>query len=116
MTKDDIHLVESAPWTSLGGHIRFDREPTAWRKKATGAWDRKELVPFGKATPEYRCKYYRCAECGHALQPTNIDYRFGCRNCGLVFGWGFGGLWGYPPGHEKVMYLSEHLSRQRDGT
>lgn len=114
MNERDVHIDERAAWTRLGGHIRFGSEPTAWRRKANGGWDRQELVPYGKATAEYRAKYFRCAECGEALLPTNMDYRFGCVNCGLVFGWSFGGLWGYPPGHEKVMYLTAHVSKQRD--
>jgi hypothetical protein len=113
MSDRDIHIDEAAAWTSLGGHIRLGREPTAWRRKSSGGWECKELVPFGEATAEYRTQYYRCAGCARALLPTNIEYRFGCVICGLVFGWSFGGLWGYPAGHEKAMYLTAHLSKQR---
>lgn len=114
MQPKDICIDEGADWTALGGHIRFRPEPTEWRRKSSGAWERKELVPYGRASPEYRSKYFRCPECNTALLPTNVRYRFGCCGCGLVFGTGFGGLWGYPAGHSKAMYLTDHVSAQRE--
>lgn len=105
-------LGDSADWTSLGGHYRDRSAPTAWRKKQSGAWDRKELIPYGKAPSTYQEQYYRCPECNGRLLPTNVRYRFGCKGCGLVFGSGWGGLWGYPSDHEKAMRLSDSSRRE----
>ena len=104
----------SADWTSLGGHYRDGSTPTGWRKKKSNAWDRKELIPYGKAPSSYQEQYYRCPECNGRLFPTNVRYRFGCDGCGLVFGSGWGGLWGYPPDHQKAMWLSDS-SRKAEG-
>lgn len=116
MTNSDesrIEINESADWASLGGHYRSGSRPTQWRKKQSGAWDRKELIPYGKASANYRDDYYRCPECDARLLPTNLRYRFGCEGCGLVFGTGWGGLWGYPPGHEKAMHLGDPTNDER---
>lgn len=107
-----IAIDLSADWTSLGGHYRAGSAPTAWRKKKSGAWDRKELIPYGKASSSYHAQYYRCPECNGRLLPTNVRYRFGCAACGLVFGSGWGGLWGYPSDHEKAMWLSDSSSNE----
>lgn len=102
----EIRFDEDADWTSAGGHYRSSDGPTPWKKKQSGAWDRKELVPYGKASGAYREQYFRCPECDSRLRPTNVRYRFGCEGCGLVLGTGWGGLWGYPPDHPKAMWLT----------
>ena len=73
--------------------------------KNFGAWGCMELVPYAKTTPEYRTRFFRCAECNDVRLQTNIDYKFGCTGCGLVFG-SVLGLLGDRQGHEKAMHLT----------
>lgn len=105
-----IWIDEDAEWTAAGGHYRSGDKPSSWKRKQSGAWDRKELVPYGKASRKCRDRYFRCPECEGRLLPTNVQYRFGCEGCGLVFGTGWGGLWGYPPDHPKAMWLTDRRS------
>ncbi len=96
--------MELPMWTRPGWGARGDAEPSPWVKFDSGQWKRKALIQFGNATIEYREKYYRCPECGGVLWPLTREYRFGCKGCGLIFGAGFGGLWGYGKGDEKAQF------------
>ncbi len=86
---------ELPDWTFRGGSFRsgFSTEdiPTAWSRRS-GKWKREELVPYGKASPDYRRKYFICPECKKQLTLGNEEYRFRCDDCGLEFKWSFGGL------------------------
>ena len=88
-------------WCYRGGYFRppehFDK-PTEWRKvktgKRKGKWVRYYVIPYGKANPEYRDKYYRCPECGNPLKPsTTTPYTFTCMGCGKTFKYGWGNLY-----------------------
>lgn len=95
-------------WTHRGGHFRGGYEPGPWFKKRTGnqvgQWNRKELVPFGRAAPEYRAKFYVCPECGAALLPLEREYRYACSGCRLILAWSWGGLYGFGSDHEKAEF------------
>ncbi len=86
-------------WAFTGGYFRpgfsSNDVPKPW-SQISGKWKREEMVPFGKASEEYRFQYFHCPECDTGrLKPLDKEYRFGCSNCPLRFGWGFGSL------HEK---------------
>ncbi len=90
---DDDDLPD---WTFRGGHFRSgfstNDVPTKWTQKR-GRWKRDELVPYGKATPEYRTQFYVCPECAPAsLKPSDAQYEFVCEQCETQFKWSFGGL------------------------
>ncbi len=92
----NIENKESIPaWAFSGGYIRFgfstNDVPTKWTKR-NGKWNRQELVPFGKATNEYRAKYYLCPKCNNPLELSETPYCFECADCDSVFRFSFGGL------------------------
>lgn len=82
-------------WTLRGGFFRpnfgTNDVPQPWARKK-GRWKRDELVPYGKASEEYRKKYFTCPDCFSSLVIAAEEYRFKCENCFMVFGWHFGGL------------------------
>lgn len=98
-------------WCYLGGSFRFDgidATPTNWTHKASGQWQRKEMIPYGNVDADYREKYFVCAECCGLLQPhQNNAYHFYCSGCYRIWRWGFGGLWGYGSNHAEAEYLEE---------
>lgn len=110
---DDIRIDEDADWPSLGGS-RFGGSPGSWNRDKAGKWKRSGLPPYGRVDEAYRARWYTCAECGAQLLPTNVRYRYGCVDCGVVFGSGFGGLWGYAPSHAKAMRLTDACSKLPD--
>jgi ribosomal protein S27AE len=91
-------------WCYRGGSFRLDSKPGDWFKKTSGQWNKKELVPYGKANEEYQTKNYLCPECDNRLFPMDKQYRFHCSECQLIFAYGFGGLYGFGNGHEKAEY------------
>lgn len=99
-------MSDAPEWTNRGGSFRNGYTPQAWFKKRQGnqigQWNRKELIPYGRAPSEYRERYYVCPECASALFPLEREYRFACSACRLIFAWGFGGLYGYGKDHEKA--------------
>lgn len=96
-------------WCSNGGSLRLSSIPGKWFKKTTGnhvgQWNRKELIPYGKANPEYREKYYQCPECGSSLAPMERKYRFACQGCRLIFASGFGALYGFGSDNKRAEYV-----------
>ncbi|MEK7815675.1 MAG: hypothetical protein AAB294_02510 [Pseudomonadota bacterium] len=92
-------------WTLRGGSFRHSSTPMNWVKKKSGQWNRRDLVPYGKVNAEYRRKYFVCPECQNELVPLEREYRFGCLECKLVFGWGFSSLYGFGKGHERAEYI-----------
>ncbi len=46
------------PWTRRGGTLRLSPTPKPWVRKASYQWTRKELVPYGSASEDYRSRYY----------------------------------------------------------
>ena len=86
---------ELPDWTFRGGHFRLNFStndvPTKWTRK-NGKWTRNDLVPYGKATEEYREKFYLCPECQKPLQISETPYHFECDDCRLDFNFSFGGL------------------------
>jgi len=91
-----IENNETLPrWTMSGGFLRSgfstNDVPTKWTRRS-GKWTRGELVPYGKATLEYREQFYLCPECQKALEISETPYRFECSDCGLKFNFSFGGL------------------------
>ena len=110
---DKINIYESADWTTLGWRGRSER-PGPWVRDRSGKLQRSEMIPFGIATQEYRDRWYTCSDCRSPLLPTNVRYRYGCTGCGLVFGTGFGSLWGYAPWHEKAMFLTDSIAGQSE--
>jgi len=98
-------------WCYRGGSFRFSGKPGKWFKKTSskyeGQWNKKELIPFGKATFDYRKEYYLCPECDGSLEPMQKEYRFVCPNCRLVFAWGFGGLYGFGADSDRAEYIEK---------
>lgn len=96
-------------WCYSGGIFRSGNKPTRWLRKQsgtkTGQWYRNEMVPYGKATPEYRQDFYLCPECEGSLEPLEKEYRFVCPNCKLIYGWSFGGLYGFGLDSDLAEYL-----------
>lgn len=89
-------MNEIPDWTFKGGSFRSgygtNDIPSRWYKKK-GRWRRDEIVPFGKATDDYRVKYYCCPECEDGkLLPEPERRVFGCERCGLLFSTFFGSL------------------------
>lgn len=88
-------MTDLPDWTKRGGyfrpHFRANDIPKPWTD-LTGYWKREEMVPYGKASDEYRKEYFRCPECKESLTLGEEEYRFECLPCHLVFGWSFGGL------------------------
>lgn len=82
-------------WTLRGGSFRSgfttNDVPTKWTRRS-GKWKRGELVPYGKATPQYCEQFYLCPECQKALEISETPYQFECLDCSLRFKFGFGGL------------------------
>jgi hypothetical protein len=105
MTEDRLEIDEFADWTALGSG-RTGARPGRWYRAGNGQWKRSGLLPFGRIGDDHRSRLYVCAECETPLEPTTRRYYFGCVGCGLVFGFGWGGLWGYPSDHEKAMFLT----------
>ena len=106
MENDDI-----PGWCFRGG-IRLTRDkPEKWRQNISGdnigRWNKQLLIPFGRATPEYREKYYLCPECDGSLEPMLKEYRFVCPNCRLIFGWGFGCLYGFGTDSDRAEYAEK---------
>lgn len=95
-------------WCFLGETLRLSDKPDKWYKKTSGnyegQWNKKQLIPFGKATSEYREQYYLCPECDGELEPLQREYRFMCPNCCLVFAWGFGSLYGFGADDDRAEY------------
>lgn len=82
-------------WCYKGGFFRpsLHCAPSKWYKKK-GRWRREYVVPYGKASEEYREKYYRCPECESLLEPSwNKAYTFVCPNCSKIFRFGWGALY-----------------------
>ena len=88
-------MSELPEWTRRGGFFRSkfstNDVPQPWTRKK-GLWKRDELVPFGKASEEYRKKYFTCPDCSSSLKIADEEYQFKCENCYMAFGWHFGGL------------------------
>lgn len=96
-------------WCFSGGSFRAGNNLVKWKKKTSGnyvgQWNKNELVPYGKASPEYREEHYLCPECDGELEPMQKEYRFVCPNCRLIFSWGFGGIYGFGIDSDKAEYL-----------
>lgn len=102
---NEIRIDENADWTGAGSG-RPGARPGRWYRTDAGQWKRSGLLPYGGVSESYQTRLYTCAECSAALKPTTRPYYFGCGECGLVFGYGWGGLWGYASDHEKAMFLA----------
>lgn len=104
---DELSIDENANWMALGSG-RPGQRPGSWRRSSNGQWKRGGLLPFGRVSDDYRVRLFTCAECGTPLRPTTRRFYFGCVGCGLVFGFGWGELWGWPSDHEKALLLADH--------
>lgn len=96
-------------WCYRGGAFQTGNGPGEWFKKTSGnyagQWNKKELIPYGLASSEYRQEYYLCPKCDGELEPLQQEYRFACPNCRLTFSWGFGSLYGFGKDSEKAEYI-----------
>ena len=72
-------MSELPEWTRRGGFFRSkfstNDVPQPWTRKK-GLWKRDELVPFGKASEEYRKKYFTCPDCSSSLKIADEEYPF----------------------------------------
>ena len=86
---------EIPDWCFRGGSFRagFSTEdvPASWIFKGD-RWQRSDLVPFGKASLEYRERFYICSVCSGKLLPSAAAYEFVCSECSEIYKWGWGGL------------------------
>ncbi len=89
-------MSDPPEWTFQGGYFRSglgaNDVPSNWYKRK-GKWIRNEIVPFGKASAEYRNRYYRCPECNDGVLIPERDQRlFDCSECSMQFTMFFGSL------------------------